>query len=496
MGRSPDRPARSQRSARSPASHTTVPSARRASMRPSRHGRPPPVAITSPDFSVSASSASVSSWRKRSSPSARKISGIERASRATIMSSVSTKQRPSRRASSRPTTDFPAPMKPTRMTLSAGILRIVSDRALVRTRAGTGEALLDHARTRSARSVHATGDESTTKRYGSRRASPVPSWGSPVHGLPGGGAAISAVAHPAAGALAEVVVDARGDPRAGKERDRLHRCHEAGRVEPDADRVPRAESEQLPLLQHVPGAVAGADPVGDLEAARDPLLAQHVVHVLGQALDGARAHAVEHDRQGQLPRLPQLGATTLERIADRAHGRRELGHGTPRALDPRDRQRDPARLDRVALAPGDGHPVDHRARLGAGPPQRERLVDERLDLGARNVDAAFVALEAQDLVGIDLEGDVGENAGRVGSGRCRHCSLRFRTTSFTDSPRTAGPQPRDGLRLARPGITDSPQTAGPQPRDVLRLARPGVTDSPPTAGPPPRALLRLPPPRA
>src|SRR5262245_23141883 len=52
----------------------------------------------------------------------RKISGIDRPSRATIMSSVSTKQRPSRRATSRPQTDFPAPMNPTSITLSRRIL--------------------------------------------------------------------------------------------------------------------------------------------------------------------------------------------------------------------------------------------------------------------------------------------------------------------------------------------------------------------------------------
>src|SRR5439155_527181 len=92
-----------------------------------------------------------------------------------------------------------------------------------------------------------------------------------------------------------------------------------------------------------------------------------------------------------------------------------------------------------------------------------------------------------------------------------------RTTRITDSPRTAGPQPRNVLRLALPGlqtrlgrrgpspatssgshyqdyrlasdgeapaprrpparttrITDSPRTARPQPRDVLRLALPGL----------------------
>src|SRR5947208_1446662 len=106
------------------------------------------------------------------------------------------------------------------------------------------------------------------------------------------------------------------------------------------------------------------------------------------------------------------------------------------------------------MTPGDGPPADHRARLDEAPPQRERLVDERLDLGARNVDAALVTLEAQNLVGIDLEREVGENAGRVESGRCRHCWLRLRTTSFMASPRTAGPQPRDVLWLARPRRSD------------------------------------------
>src|SRR5438270_9168822 len=42
-------------------------------------------------------------------------------------------------------------------------------------------------------------------------------------------------------------------------------------------------------------------------------------------------------------------------------------------------------------------------------------------------------------------------------------------TTITRSPRTAGPQPRDVLRLARP-FNRSPRPAGPQPRAVLRLA--------------------------
>src|SRR5438445_3554514 len=41
---------------------------------------------------------------------------------------------------------------------------------------------------------------------------------------------------------------------------------------------------------------------------------------------------------------------------------------------------------------------------------------------------------------------------------------------FPGSPRTAGPQPSDVLRLG--SFSRSPRAAGPQPRDVLRLALP------------------------
>src|SRR6266498_2965165 len=55
------------------------------------------------------------------------------------------------------------------------------------------------------------------------------------------------------------------------------------------------------------------------------------------------------------------------------------------------------------------------------------------------------------------------------------------------SPRRAGPQPRDVLRLDL--LDGSPRTAGPQPRDVLRLDL--LDGSPRTAGPQPRDVLRL-----
>src|SRR5438874_7294645 len=68
---------------------------------------------------------------------------------------------------------------------------------------------------------------------------------------------------------------------------------------------------------------------------------------------------------------------------------------------------------------------------------------------------------------------------------------------FFGSPPTAGPQPRDVLRLARPLFFGSPRTAGPQPRDVLRLARPSSSARLRRRGPSPATscgshdLLRL-----
>src|SRR5688500_3761683 len=58
-----------------------------------------------------------------------------------------------------------------------------------------------------------------------------------VHGSKGGGAAVSAVAHPAAGTLAEVVVDARVRTRAREDGDGLGGRHETGVVQGDAHRV-------------------------------------------------------------------------------------------------------------------------------------------------------------------------------------------------------------------------------------------------------------------
>src|SRR2546425_654551 len=61
---------------------------------------------------------------------------------------------------------------------------------------------------------------------------------------------------------------------------------------------------------------------------------------------------------------------------------------------------------------------------------------------------------------------------------------------FTDSPRPAGPQPPDGLRLARPPPPDSPPPAGAPPPPAP--ARPPTPPPPP----PPRGRRPRPPPAA
>src|SRR5206468_9975558 len=79
----------------------------------------------------------------------------------------------------------------------------------------------------------------------------------------GGGATVGTVAHPASGALAEVVVDPRVGSGRGQKRDGLQRAHEAGLVKADADRLAGAKGEQRFLLAHVPVPVAWAHPVRD-----------------------------------------------------------------------------------------------------------------------------------------------------------------------------------------------------------------------------------------
>src|SRR5215470_2187521 len=138
---------------------------------------------------------------------------MDRPSWAMIMSSVSTKQSPRRRARMRPTEDFPAPMKPTRITLSDMTPTIVSS---------------------------------------------APAGALPAHGHRGGRSAIGTVTHPAAAALGEVVVHPRGRSHADEKGDALSRGHHARLVEGDADRLTRAEHEERRLLGGIPARVARA----------------------------------------------------------------------------------------------------------------------------------------------------------------------------------------------------------------------------------------------
>src|SRR5689334_4371960 len=115
-----------------------------------------------------------------------------------------------------------------------------------------------------------------------------------------GRAAIRAVAHPTACALAEVVIDARARARADQQRDRLGRRHEACGVQGHPGGVAGTETEQRVLLGNVPVRIAGADAIGDRDPGREALVAEHVVDVFGETLDGARADTIEHRCQRQL----------------------------------------------------------------------------------------------------------------------------------------------------------------------------------------------------
>src|SRR5207302_5172566 len=219
------------------------------------------------------------------------------------------------------------------------------------------------------------------------------------------------------------------------------------------------------LLGHVPVAVARADPVGDLEAARDPLLTEDVVHVLREALDGARADAVEHRGERELASLPELGDAPLEAIADRAQRGDDLLDRSPALSDLRDPERHATSTEEVPVLAGDGEPAHDGARFHQRAPEGERLVEEPPHLGAGEVRVALVALEAQDLDGVDLEGDVREDAGLGRGALARHAPRRpaARTTLIFPSPRAAGPQPRDALRLAPPSSSPRLGRRGPSP---------------------------------
>src|SRR5207244_8668971 len=252
---------------------------------------------------------------------------------STIKPSVSTQQRPRRPATSRPHTYFPAPMNPTRMILSRRIpasYQIVLYRVTrwvggsARWTGGAGVAPLRSAPSpaRSNRSSSSCGrDEGVPLRRaqgcdpGATR--PLHTRGTPRHrpartvryrsqrdsvglameSFSGGGAAVGAVAHPASGALAEVMVDPRVGSGRGQKRDGLHRAHEAGLVEADADRLAGAKGEQRFLLAHVPVPVPWAHPVRDRQPEWDRFLTQQIIDVLGQGLDRPRREAVQHASQ-------------------------------------------------------------------------------------------------------------------------------------------------------------------------------------------------------
>src|SRR3989454_6916796 len=379
MGRSPVLRARSRSAARSPDSQTTVPRAWSASTRPSWQGSPPPVAMTSPRLRARSRTASSSRARKCGSPFAVKISGMGRPSLAVIMSSVSTKQRPSRLARSRPTEDLPAPMNPTRITLS------LMPPAIVTLRLPDGL------------SVHRGG---------------------------GGSAAIVAVAHPAPPALREVVIHARLGPDAYQNRDALAGDHDAGVIEGHIDGQAGAEAKERDLLRGVPTRIAWADSIGDPHARRDRRLTEEVVDVFRQAFHRGRADAVEHHRQRELSLLPQLSHAIFDGAAHRADPRPDRFECPPQSPDLGDVELFAARLDHIGALPCHFRRAVDGARLHERLAQGQRLVEKREHGRIRDVAPLLVALEAQDFVGIHAEGQAaaveGDGNGRADVERRAH----------------------------------------------------------------------------
>src|SRR5439155_27249367 len=152
-------------------------------------------------------------------------------------------------------------------------------------------------------------------------------------------------------------------------------------------------------------------------------------------------------------RLPR-GHRDRGREGSGARRDREEGRGGPRGGGPNG-ERGPAQ-GRVVhpLRPQRGRP--HQAGRESGRDAYLRAGRARAPRAAVHED--HLARAGGHLMGVTFTGSP-------------RLAAAARTATFTGSPLTGGPQPRDVLRLALP-FAGSPRTAGPQPRDVLRLALP------------------------
>src|SRR6266403_1643821 len=81
---------------------------------------------------------------------------------------------------------------------------------------------------------------------------------------------------------------------------------------------------------------------------------------------------------------------------------------------------------------------------------RERLVEERAHVRRRQIDALLVALEAEDLVGIDGERQVGED---LGAGGQRYFLRRL--TSSEIRPMCSGLEPQQAPTMLQPASSSA-----------------------------------------
>ena len=178
--------------------------------------------------------------------------------------------------------------------------------------------------------------------------------------------------------------------------------------------------------------------------------------MLGQALDGGRAHAVEHHRQRELVGVEERSHPVLEGLAHGADAGADTRDRTPEPADMRDAQLLAGGLDVAGLLARDRDGAVHAARLHEPLAEGESLVEEGHDIIRGDIDPLLVALEAQDLVGIDANGQPLEDEGLGGPDGedLAHRRRRERTTSAMRRT-CAGPEPQQPPTMLQPASSSA-----------------------------------------
>ncbi len=214
------------------------------------------------------------------------------------------------------------------------------------------------------------------------------------------------------------------------------------------------------LLGRVPARVARADAIGDREPGREGGLAQEVVGVLGQALDGGRPHAVEHHGQRQLAGVEERGRPRARWSRRRCTMPAPTASSGPTAGRCREcgARSPPASIEIGAPGASTGDGAVDEPRRHERLAERQRLVEERpARRGVGTSTPGLVALEAQDLVAVDAERQAVEDDGRWTRGRrCASVTAarRERTTSAMRRM-CSGPEPQQPPTMLHPASSSA-----------------------------------------